>query len=140
MVKLRADNRDHEASWSVTVYGAAGVARSCGASWEGAQATSSATLRQRSLVETVPDRRSCRSVLDCSRNRGPTLAVLTPHQHNFFGGVCARWYRADGAMQSDRYSVAVELVILVVATFARAKIGEIVYELNGCNPLDHLEA
>lgn len=75
---------------------------------------------------------------DCSRNRGPTLVVLAPRHDDFFGSDYGP--RADGAMQSDRHAVSVEFVILVVATFARAKIGEIVYELNGCNPLDHLEA
>jgi hypothetical protein len=47
---------------------------------------------------------------------------------------------APAMQQSDRHAVAVEFVILVVAAFTRAKIGKIVHEFDGSNPLDHFEA
>ena len=43
-------------------------------------------------------------------------------------------------LRSDRRSIAVELVILVVAALASAEVGEVVHELDGRDPLHHLEA
>ena len=40
---------------------------------------------------------------------------------------------------SNRLPVAVELMVLVVAALARAKVGEIVHELDGRDPFHHLE-
>ena len=40
---------------------------------------------------------------------------------------------------SDRHAVAEEFVIFVVAPFTGAKVGIVMHELNGRDPLDHLE-
>src|SRR4249919_1084687 len=41
---------------------------------------------------------------------------------------------------SDRHAIAVELVVLVVATWSGAQIGVVFDELDLRDPLDHLEA
>jgi hypothetical protein len=41
---------------------------------------------------------------------------------------------------SDRHAIAVKLVILIVATLARPKIGEIAHKFDCGDPFDHLEA
>jgi hypothetical protein len=44
------------------------------------------------------------------------------------------------SLQSDRYTVSIELMIFVIATLAGAQVSEIMHELDRRDPLDHLEA
>jgi hypothetical protein len=46
---------------------------------------------------------------------------------------------AIGKKRSNRHSVTVEFVVLIIAAEAGAEIGEVVDELDCRNPLDHLE-
>lgn len=41
---------------------------------------------------------------------------------------------------SDRHTVAVELVVLIVTALAGTKVGEVPHELDGRDPFDHFEA
>ena len=42
--------------------------------------------------------------------------------------------------RSNRHAVTIELVVLIIAALASAEVGEVVHELDGRDPLDHLEA
>ncbi len=41
---------------------------------------------------------------------------------------------------SNRHTISIKLVILVIAALAGAKVGKVAHELDRRDPLDHLEA
>jgi hypothetical protein len=55
-------------------------------------------------------------------------------------GIANGGHAAINTLLSNWHAVPVEFVILVVTAFTRAKIGKIVHELDGRDPLDHFEA
>src|SRR5215471_9681592 len=50
------------------------------------------------------------------------------------------WCDIPGGMRLDRHAVAEVLMVFVVAALPCAEMGEALDELDGLNPLDHLEA
>src|ERR1700751_1047800 len=49
------------------------------------------------------------------------------------------WLGYLGAQPSNRHSITVELVVLIVAALARPEVGKILYQFDSRDPFDHLE-
>jgi hypothetical protein len=77
-----------------------------------------------------------------ARSQRGQAALLRPNLREIFPPACRRCpedRRTNSSDNSDRHPVAVEFMIFVISALTGAKVGEIMNELDCCDPFHHLE-